>query len=72
MLLQKKGAILSVTLEEVWVAERETIYLGYCRCGRLNVKAKVIGHFDDWTIECPGCHKMNGVASLRFKTQTRT
>lgn len=61
-----------VTLEQLWLTERETIWLGYCRCGRLNVKAKTIGRFDDWTIECPGCHKLNPVAALRFTTQTRT
>lgn len=66
-------AIIEMSLEQVWVTERETVYLGYCpKCGRLNVKAKVIGHFDDWTMQCPGCQRMNNVASLRFKTQTRT
>ena len=64
--------IISITLEQVWVTEKETVYLGYCpKCGRLNVKAKVIGHFDNWTIECVGCHRMNGISDLRFKTQTR-
>lgn len=68
----KQGAIMDTTLEQIWLNEREPVHLGYCRCGRLNVKGKYFGRFDDWAIECPGCHKINNVAALTFKTQPRT
>lgn len=69
---EQKHATLEVTLEQVWIENKDTVYLGFCsQCGRLNIKIRVIGHFDDWTITCPGCMRLNHVNSLRFKIQTR-
>lgn len=66
-------AMLPMNLEDIWKNETGTVYLGYCpHCGKLNLKAKVVGHFDDWTLACPGCGKFNNCGSLRFKIQTKT
>ncbi len=61
---------IEVTLNDVW-NELPVFYLGHCRCGRLNIKARVIGHYDDFMLECPGCRTVNHISKLHFTKQLR-
>lgn len=63
---QTAHVMIEVTLEEVKLSGPPT-YQGYCpHCSRMNVKAHIIGHYDDWAVECPGCHRVNHVGQLHF------